>query len=120
MENLTKVCWGLLALIHLSPSLPVFRPKLIETLYGISPSGDLGVLTTHRAFLFLALFITALIAMFNLESRKLASIILTISMVSFLFLYVREGLPSGALQKIAIADGMGLFPLAFVIWQSWK
>ena len=120
MEIFTKIAWAILALIHLSPALSAIRPKLIETLYGISPQGDIGILMTHRGFLFLAVFVTAIIAIFSLESRKLASIILAISVVSFLFLYAKAGLPTGTLRKIAIVDAVGLLPLAFVIWQSWK
>ena len=120
MESFTKISWTILALIHVSPALSALKPKLIERLYGIAPQGDMGVLMTHRGFLFLAMFATCIIAIFSLESRKLASIILSISVLSFLFLYTKAGLPSGPLRKIAIADVVGLLPLAFVIWQSWK
>lgn len=119
MELFTKTAWGALALIHFMPSLPVFRPKMIEALYGATPSGDIGLLLTHRSGLFLAVLVTTIFALFSLESRKLAAVILAISMVSFLILYARAGAPSGPLRKIAIADAAGLIPLVFVIWQAW-
>ncbi len=120
MELLTKLSWGALALIHLMPSVPIFRPKMIETLYGAAPSRDIGLLLTHRSGLFLALLVTCLFAMFSAEARKLATLVLAVSMISFLILYMRAGMPAGPLKKIAIADAIGLIPLAFVIWQAWS
>lgn len=120
MELLTKLSWGSLALIHLMPSVPIFRPKMIEALYGASPSGDIGLLLTHRSGLFLAVLITTIYAMFSIESRKLATIILAVSMISFLILYAQAGMPSGPLKKIALADAIGILPLILVIWQAWR
>lgn len=120
MELLTKLSWGALALIHLAPSLPIFRPNMIETLYGVEPTGDIGLLLTHRSGLFLAIFVTSIFAIFSVEARKLATIVLGVSMISFLILYVRACLPTGPLKKIALADLIGLLPLVFVIWQAWK
>jgi len=120
MELLTKISWGALALIHFMPSLPIFRPNMIETLYGAAPSGAIGLLLAHRSGLFLAVLVTTLFAMFSIEARKLATVVLAISMVSFLILYARAGLPSGPLKKIAMADAVGLIPLIFVIWQAWR
>ncbi len=119
VELLTKFAWGALALIHLMPSVPLFRPKMIETLYGVEPSGDIGVLLTHRSGLFLAILVTSVFALLSVEARRLASVVLAVSMISFLILYVRAGLPVGPLKKIAIADAIDLVPLAFVIWQAW-
>jgi len=62
MESFTKISWAILALIHVSPALSALKPKLIERLYGIAPQGDMGVLMTHRGFLFLAMFATCIIA----------------------------------------------------------
>ena len=120
MELLTKISWGALALIHLTPSLPIFKPKMIETLYGADPSGELGLLMTHRSGLFLAVFVASVFALMNIEARKLATIIVAISMISFLILFMRAGLPAGPLKKIAIADAVGLVPLAFVAWRAWS
>lgn len=119
MEFLTKISWGALALIHLTPSLPIFKPKMIEKLYDADPSGDLGLLMTHRSGLFLAVFVASLFALMNAEGRKLATIIVATSMISFLILYARAGFPAGPLKKIAIADAVGLLPLGFVVWRAW-
>ncbi|MEO1029682.1 MAG: hypothetical protein AAFX02_11580 [Pseudomonadota bacterium] len=103
MELSVKIGWVLIALIHLSPALAAFVPGMIERLYSVPSSGDLGVLLSHRGVLFLAVLVAALFAAVDPGGRKLASIICAISMVGFLILYARAGLPEGALRKIAIA-----------------
>jgi len=120
MEILTKASWGLLALLHLAPSLPVFRPAMIETLYGTPADGDLGVLLVHRGALFAAVLIACAYATFHTDARRLATLVAAISMIGFLVIYMRAGLPSGALRKIAVADLVGLVPLALVTWQAWR
>ena len=42
-----------LAALHPAPLLPLLRPSMVQALYGVPASGDLGVLLTHRAALFL-------------------------------------------------------------------
>lgn len=119
METVTKLSWLVLALLHLPPALAVFFPSILTKLYGVSAEGDMGVLLMHRGGLFLAVFIAALLATFMLDMRRLASLILAISILSFLLIYVRAEMPEGSLRKIAVADGIGLLPLMWVIWQSW-
>lgn len=119
METVTKLSWLVLALLHLPPALAVFFPSFLTKLYGVSTEGDMGVLLMHRGGLFLAVFIAALLATFMLDMRRLASLILAISILSFLLIYVCAEMPEGSLRKIAVADGIGLLPLMWVIWQSW-
>ncbi|HPE47863.1 MAG TPA: hypothetical protein PLR76_05680 [Hyphomonas sp.] len=120
MEVTNKIAWALLALLHVTPALSAFAPGLVERLYGVSPDGDIGVLLVHRGALFLAVCIAALYAMVDPGSRRLASLILFVSMVGFLLVYVRAGLPAGELRKIAIADLIGLIPLTWVTVNVWR
>lgn len=119
MEAITKTAWAALALIHLMPALVIFAPGLLEKLYAIPPNGDLGVLLIHRGALFLAVCIAALYAIVSEDARRLATLMLAISMIGFLIVYVRAGLPEGALRKIAVTDAIGLIPLTFVCWRAW-
>ena len=120
MEIATKISWGLLALLHLSPALASVVPGMIERLYSVPSDGDLGVLLSHRGILFLAVLVAAAIAAFDPGSRRLATIICAISMIGFLVLYAKAGLPDGALRKIAVADLIGLAPLAWVSFEAWR
>lgn len=120
MESITKLCWGLIALIHLLPASVLLKPSLTETLYNVPPSGDVGVLLVHRGALFLAVMVAALIAAFDPSARKIASLIAAISMIGFLIVYARAGLSEGALRKIAVTDAIGLLPLIWVSYQAWR
>lgn len=120
LETSLKISWALLALLHIMPAMTAFVPGLIERLYGISSDGDLGVMLLHRGALFLAVFVTTIYAIFDSGSRKLASIILLISIVGFLIIYVRNGMPSGGLRKIALADLIFLPPLIWVCFNAWR
>jgi hypothetical protein len=115
---LQPVSWGVLAAIHLLPALALFRPALIRTLYGVDRANPLFLLLHHRAALFLVVMVIAIWAAFDPGSRRLASVTVGLSMVSFLILYWQAGLPTG-LRSIAIADLVGLPFLAFVVWKAW-
>ncbi len=120
MEAITKIAWGLLVLLHVMPAAVVFMPGLVEKLYGASPAGDIGLLLVHRSALFLAVCVAALYAIFDSQSRRIATLIVGISVVSFLLIYLRAGLPAGELRKIAIPDAIGLVPLLWVSVQAWR
>jgi len=120
MEILIKFAWASLALIHLTPALAFFAPGLVQKLYGLPPQGDLGVLLIHRGVLFLAVCVAAIYAMFSVDARRLAALVLCISMIGLLIVYIRAGLPGGALRKIAVIDFIGLLPLIFVTWRAWS
>ena len=119
MEASVKIAWAFLALLHVMPAMSAFTPSLVEKLYGVSPAGDVGVLLLHRGALFLAVCVTAIYAIFDPDSRRLASIVLIISMVGFLLVYGRAGMPSGELRKIAIADLIGVLPLFWIGYNTW-
>jgi hypothetical protein len=115
LELIVKSAWFVLAAIHAVPALVIFKPSLIEKLYGVPASGPIGLLLTHRGGLFLAMSCAGIIAALHTPSRPLAAAIISISMVSFLILYVRAGMPGGGLRNIAIADAVGLPLLILVI-----
>ena len=118
-EYITKASWLILALIHLTPALVLFSPDLVEKLYGISASDEVGLLILHRGGLFLAVLVSLLLACFFTDMRRLASLITAISVISFLYVYGRAGFPESPIRKIAVIDGFALLPLFWVIWQSW-
>ncbi|MEM7565954.1 MAG: hypothetical protein AAF321_01860 [Pseudomonadota bacterium] len=119
-ELVAKAAWLLLAALHVGPSLVLFTPALAARLYGVDPAGDVGVLVVHRGALFLAVVACALYAVFDLDARRVASIVLAVSMIGFLIVYARAGFPPGSLRTIAIADLVGLLPLTFAALQTWR
>ncbi len=112
--------WLLLALVHAAPAAVLVSPALIERLYGVAAAGDLGVLITHRGALFLAIVIVCLYAAWEPGARRAASLVVGISVVSFLVIYASAGAPSGSLRVIALADLLALLPLALVSWKAWQ
>lgn len=120
MEVIIRIAWGLLVLLHVMPATVAFAPGLVEKLYGVSPTDDTGLLLVHRGALFLAVCVAALFAIFDAQSRRVASVVVAISMIGFLLVYLRAGLPAGELRKIAMADAVGLLPLLWVSVQAWR
>lgn len=114
---IVKIAWLILAAIHATPALALFRPAMIGTLYGVDRNNPLFLLLQHRAALFLVIFLLAVWAAFDPASRRVASIGVGVSMVSFLILYWSAGSPP-ALRTIAIADLIGIPFLAFVTWKA--
>lgn len=114
------VAWTLLALVHVMPAVVLVRPGLIKSLYGVEAAGDLGVLLMHRGGLFLAIVLVCLYAAWEPGARRAASLVVAISVVSFLAIYVSAGVPAGSLRLIALADLIALAPLGLVAWQAWR
>ena len=112
-----RFCWTLLALVHLMPSLALFRPVLLTRLYQIEPGNPLFILMHHRAALFLCVFAACVWAAIDAQPRPLATLITAVSMISFLVLYWMQGSPP-ALRQIAIVDLIGLVSLGFVVWRA--
>ncbi len=104
---LQPILWLILAGVHALPALAFFRPAQMQALYRVTPDNPLFLLMHHRAALFLGVFAACIIAAFHPESRKLASVVTGISMVSFLILWWRAGFPP-ALKTIATVDLAGL------------
>ena len=112
-----KIAWLILAAIHALPALALFRPAMIGTLYRVNSDNPLFLLLQHRAALFLVIFLLAVWAAFDPASRRIASVGVGVSMVSFLILYWSAGSPP-ALKTIAMVDLVGLPFLAFVAWKA--
>ena len=119
METLTRAAWVALAAIHLPPAAILVAPDLARRLYAVDPDGAAGILIVHRGALFLALVVIALWAAFDPALRRATSVAVAISVVGFVLLYARAGLPAGALRTIAIADLLALMPLAWAGWRAW-
>ena len=120
MERLTVACWIVLAAVHASPAAVLFKPALIEALYGMPLTGSSGVLLIHRGALFLAVVAVTLLAAFNPEARRAATLLVGISVIGFLLVYGMAGSPQGQLRTIALVDVAALVPLAFVTWRAWR
>jgi hypothetical protein len=73
----------------------------------------------HRAALFFAVFVACIWAAFIPEGRRLAVLVVGISMISFLVLYWMAGSP-GPLKRIAMVDIAGLPILAGVAWLAFR
>lgn len=120
METFTRLAWFGLAAIHLIPALALFRPAMIGRLYGIDPSGPLGLLLTHRAALFAAVLAVTIYAAIDPGARRAAALVTGISMIAFLVLYARAGMPAGPLRQIAIADLIGIPLLLWVTFRAFR
>ena len=114
-----RICWGLLGLVHLMPALALFRPTLIARMYGASPGSSTFLLLHHRAALFVVVLLICVWAMARPEVRQLATVAVTVSMVSFLVLWWNSGSPM-ALRRIATVDVIGLLPLGYVAWAAFR
>jgi len=74
----------------------------------------------HRGALFLALVVVAMFAAFDPAARPVGSIVMAISVVGFLVVYARAGMPVGVLRTVALVDLAALAPLAFVAFHAWR
>ena len=120
MKTALTAAWLLLALVHLPPALVAFRPVLTERFYGVPSNGTISLLLTHRGALFLVVAWLASFAAFVPDARRVASVGVAISVLSFLVLYARAGMPTGPLRNIAAADAVALVPLCLVIYAAWR
>lgn len=120
MERLTIIAWLALAAVHVAPAAVLVAPDLTRTLYGVAPDGPAGLLIVHRGALFLAVLAAALFAAFSPDARRAASIVVGISVIGFLLVYARAGMPAGSLRTIAVVDAIALVPLAFVGYRAWR
>lgn len=116
---LQSILWLLLAAIHFFPALAFFQPVGLTRLYRIQPDNPLFLLMQHRAGLFLAVFAVCVYAAFMADGRRAATIVVAISMLSFLFLWVSAGSPP-ALRRIALVDLAGVPILLAAAWFAWK
>lgn len=119
MNAWIPVAWALLALLHLPPAAVLLRPRWVQSLYGVSVTGDVGVLLVHRAVLFAAVALMCGVAAVDPGARPVSSVAAAVSMGGFLAIYLMSGAPQGPLRRIAWADAAGLLPLGLVLVQAW-
>ncbi|MFN2101171.1 hypothetical protein [Altererythrobacter sp. MF3-039] len=113
------ILWLILAAIHALPALAFFRPSTLTQLYGLAADNPLFLLMHHRAALFFAVFVACVWAAFIPDGRRVAVLVVGISMVSFLALYWMAGSPF-PLRRIALVDLAGLPVLAAVAWFAFR
>lgn len=112
-----RVCWIVLAIIHVPPFVAYFTPTMITRLYAI-PAGDPSfLLIHHRAALFGMVVVACIWATLDPNVRRLTTVLVALSMLSFLAVYGLYGQPE-SLKMIAIADIIGLPFLAYVAWKA--
>ena len=116
---LQSIAWLALAAVHFLPALAFFRPGMLTTLYRLEPGNPLFLLMQHRAALFVAVLAACIWAVFDPGARRLASLVVAISMLSFLLLFLQDGSPP-SLRRIATVDLVGLVPLAFVAFAAFR
>jgi hypothetical protein len=114
---LERICWGVLALVHLAPALALVWPAMLTRLYGVERGGDLFLLMQHRAALFGVVLIACIWAALDPSVRRPAVVATGLSMVSFLALWALAGQPA-SLRTIALADAAALPALAYVAWRA--
>ncbi|MEO1044488.1 MAG: hypothetical protein AAFX04_03505 [Pseudomonadota bacterium] len=112
-----RICWGVLALIHLAPFAALFAPSMIERLYAVAPGSGAFPLLHHRAALFGCVVIACAWATFDPSVRQLAAVVTALSVLSFLAIYAMNGM-SPSLRTIAVADMTGLPFLAYAAWRA--
>jgi hypothetical protein len=120
MDRLLTLCWLLLAAVHLPPAAVLLFPALTERMYGVAADGQIGLLLVHRAALFAAVVAVCVYAALEPAARRAATILVGLSVLSFLVLYARASAPPGPLRTIALADAAALLPLAYVIFRAWS
>ena len=116
---LQPISWLVLAAIHATPALALFRPALIAKLYRVKADSPLFMLFQHRAALFLVIFVICIWAALDPGSRRMASVAVGVSMVSFLIFWRMAGSPP-AFRTIAVPDLIGLPFLAFVAFRAFS
>jgi hypothetical protein len=114
---LDRILWLILAAIHATPALAFVRPATLSAMYRLQADNPLFLLMRHRAALFVVILVIALWAMVDPGARRLASVALAISMLSFLWLYWQAGSPP-ALKTIALVDLIGLPVLALAMGRA--
>jgi hypothetical protein len=114
-----EAAWVVLILVHTPPALASFSPRLRQRLYGVAEDASLSVILTHRGVLFLAVATACAYALFDPQSRQLASIVAAISVLGFLLTYALAGLPKGQLRSIALMDLIAAPALVIAAANAW-
>ncbi|MEH6790796.1 hypothetical protein [Parasphingorhabdus sp.] len=103
--------------IHLPPFAAFFVPALITKLYAVTADDPNFALLQHRAALFGVIAVGCLWAAFSPDVRKLVFVLTSLSMTSFLAIYLAYCQPP-SLGTIALVDVLGLPLLGYVGWKA--
>ncbi|MEM9233679.1 MAG: hypothetical protein AAGA69_05510 [Pseudomonadota bacterium] len=117
---IVKIAWALIGLLHLVPGFVFLRPEMLSSLYGVETTGNAGMIAVHRAAWFLSISAGCLWAILDPSVRRVISVFVGVSIVSFLIAYARAGLPAGEMRGVAIADTVALLPLGVILWSAWR
>lgn len=116
---LERICWIVLALVHLTPALAFLKPSMLTQLYAVERGNPLFVAMHHRSALFVVVLTMCIWPMFDPRVRTLSVVGVGASVLTFLFLYWRAGAPA-LLRRIAIADTIALPAWAYVAWRAFS
>ena len=120
MNIVINIAWAALLLIHVAPAAALFSQGLLQTLYSVNADRELSVLLRHRGALFLAVVVACGFALIDPASRRVASVVVALSLMGYLWLYAEAGMPRGSLRSVAIVDLVALAPLMLVLIDAWR
>lgn len=113
------LAWLVLGLIHATPAAAVVRPRMLTRLYAVELDSPLFLLLQHRAVFFATIVLVCAWAALDPGARRVASVVVGASVVSFLVFYWRSGSPR-ALRWIAVTDRNGIPFLAVATVDAWR
>jgi hypothetical protein len=114
MDIIERLAWLGLVLIHTMPATALFRSGGIGRLYGIKPGNALLLLLEHRSMLFAAIVVLCVWSTLDPQPRPAALVATAISVLGYLAIYAKHGMPAGALRTIAKVDLLALPLLIFI------
>jgi len=119
MTKLVSVCLLVVGLINFAPLAGVLSAQSLERAYGVTlASNDLIILMRHRALLFGLLGGFVLYSVFAPGYRTAAITMAGISMVGFAVLAHLQGEFNASLNKVLIADYIGIVFLVIAVLLS--
>lgn len=117
MEFIIKVFWFILVFVVYGMLVVVlFVFRLMECLYGIEVFGDLGILLVYWGGLFFVVFVVVLFVVFDFGVCKVVSVVVGISMISYLVVYGLMGFLDGFLCLVVFVDVLGFILFVVVIY----
>jgi hypothetical protein len=112
MDAVTRVCLGLVGVIHLVPAIGVSGTARLHSLYGVAVNGpDLEILLRHRAVLLGIVGAILLAGAVWTALRDLALAVGMVSVIAFLMVAASVGQYNALLQKVVWMDVLALILL---------
>jgi hypothetical protein len=105
-------------LLNLAPGIVALVPSRAHALYGITlDTPALAVTMRHRAALLACVGVFLLLSAWDARWRTPALTLAWASKLTFFAAYALEGFPSGALRRVAAADGVAVLALLAIAWR---